>query len=319
MNTWSDISTDKMPKPGDRALIIVESSFQLLCAYEVISRYRLNYVLVLRMTGVGRNDEQLLQTASALGVSCVPIVARVHRLAADMLWAGPKLLPLLMRRYQHLFLGSYFSRFLRMLRRGVQARHTWILDDGLATLEAQADMAKSGRIQDLATCLELPELPGQTILHHKLESIVGLNPIEYTDRSLFIGQPFVELDMMRARDYEDILAFSRETSKSRLTYIPHRAESAERIAGLQRAFDMDIHYPPTCIELDLVRNGEVPRQTFSVMSTAAFTIARMFPGTTVTIFPAPLEGVDPQQRETVDYARTISNMRINELVGAGAP
>lgn len=319
MNTSSDISVARTPKPDDTALIIVESSFQLLCAYEVISRYRLDYVLILRMTGVGRNDEQLRQTAAALGVRYVEIVARVNRLAFDMLSAWPRLLPLFTRRYRHLFLGSYFSGFIKVLRRGVRADHIWILDDGLATLLAQAEMAENGRVQNLVTCLQLPELPGQTVLHHRLESVIALNPVEYADSALFIGQPFVEMGMMESEDYDDILAASRAASPARITYIPHRIEDVERVAMLQRTFDLDIHYPPTCIELDLVRGGTIPRQTFSVMSTAAFTIARMFPQTSVTIFPAPLETVDPQQRETVDYARTIANMVIDETVAAPKP
>lgn len=316
MNNSISTSAAGAPEPHDKALILVESSFQLLCAYETISRYSLDYVLALRMTGVGRNDEQLKRTAAALGVRYVEVVARVQKIGFDMLSAWPILLPLLTRRYKHLFLGSYFSRFIRILRRGVRAERIWIIDDGLATLLAQAEMVKSGVTYDLVTCLELPELPNQTILHHKLESILALNSVNYTDRSLFIGQPFVEMSMMRKEDYDDILAASREASKSRLTYVPHRAENAERVAVLQRSFDVDIQYPITCIELDLVREGKIPRQVFSVMSTAAFTIARMFPETTVTIFPSLLEGVDPQQRETVDYARTIRNMKISETDAA---
>lgn len=319
MNTFSDISAGRTPKPNDKALIIVESSFQLLCAYEVISRYQLDYVLVVRMTGVGRNDEQLKQTAAALGVKCVEIVVRVNKLGLDMLTVWPRLLPIFARRYRHLFLGSYFSGFIRVLRRGLRADHIWILDDGLATLLAQAEMARSSQIHDLVTCLQLSELPGQTVLHHRLESVIALNPVDYTDGSLFIGQPFVEMGMMRSEDYNAILAASRASSPARITYIPHRVEDVERVAALQRTFDLDIHYPPTCIELDLVRGGRIPRRVFSVMSTAAFTIARMFPETMVTIFPAPLEEVDPQQRETVEYARTIANMSIDETVAALRP
>lgn len=314
MSKSLNISAAKGPEPHDKALIIVESSFQLLCAYEVISCYRLDYTLALRMSGIGRNDEQLKQTADILGLVYVEIIARVQQLSIDMLSAWSKILPLLARSYKHLFVGSYYSRFIGALRHVVRAERLWILDDGLASLRAQADMAKNGRIHDLVTCLQLPELPRQTILHHRLESIIALNSIKYSDSSVFIGQPFVEMGMMCKEDYDGILAASRDSSEGRLIYVPHRNEHVDRVSEISNFFDLDIHYLPTCIELHLVLKGDVPRQVFSVMSTAAFTIARMFEGTVVTIFPELLKGISPQQRETVDYARTIRNMKVCETI-----
>ena len=308
----------KTPKIGDTALIIVESPFQLLCAYEIITRYRLNYILAIRKSGLGRNDEQLKMTAEALGLHYVEIVVRVRKFTQDILRAWPQIFSILARSYNHLLLGSYYSGFIRMLRRGIRADRTWLLDDGLASLKAQSDMIKSGRIYDLATCLELQELPGQTILQHRLESVAALNSIIYTEDSLFIGQPFVEKGIVSNAIYNDILGISRRASANRLTYIPHRAENTQRVVELQRTFDLDIHYPSTCIELDLVQRGQAPLQVFNVLSTAAFTIARMFPRTTVTIFPAPLKGVSPPWVEIIEYAYSIDNMNINNTVAARA-
>jgi len=305
-----------LPLPGEKSLLIVESPFQLLCAYEIISRYRLDYVLILRMSGVGRNDEQLRLTAQILRLAYVEVVARVGMLKKDIFRAWFRLLPLLGRRYAHLFLGSYYSGFIRVLRRILRSGRTWILDDGLATLRAQADMLRTGQVDDLATFLELNALPGQAILHHKLESVVALGVTRYVNQSMFLGQPFVEHGIMTTNEYNRIVRGCSEASESPLIYVPHRSECTKRISELKQTFDLDIHYPPMCIELDLVRKGEIPRQLFTVMSTAGFTIARMFPDVTVTIFPEPLQGSNAHLDELVACAQGMRNMNVAMAITA---
>jgi hypothetical protein len=304
------------PQPGEKSLLVVESPFQLLCAFEIISRYRVDYVLVLRMSGVGRNDEQLRLTAKILRLSYVEVVARVGMLKRDLLRAWLRLMPLLRHRYAHLFLGSYYSGFMRALRRILRSGRTWILDDGLATLRAQADMLRIGQADDLATFLELNALPGQAILHHRLESVAALGSTKYVDKAMFLGQPFIEHGIVSKNEYNQIVRRCSEATEAPLIYVPHRSESTKRISELQQSLGLDIHYPPMCIELDLVRNGEIPRRVFTVMSTAGFTIARMFPDATVTIFPEPLQGSNAHLGELVAHAQSMKNMNIETAITA---
>jgi hypothetical protein len=315
---WTNLdhAMSAQPQPGDKSLFIVESPFQLLCAFEVITRYELNYVLILRMSGVGRNDEQLRVTARMLHISCVEIVARVGMLRKDLLRAWSELLPLLARRYRHVFLGSYYSGLIRLLRRVIRSGHTWLLDDGLATLRAQAEMVRTGKAENLVTCLEPHALPGQTILHHRLESITALNATNYVNQSIFLGQPYVELEMISNAVYDSIVEACSKASVSSLIYVPHRSERTGRIAEMKLKFGLEIYEPPTCIELDLVKNGQIPRNVFTIMSTAGFTVARMFPEATVTLFPKFLYGTSAPVDELVAYARGFPNIKLDATVAA---
>jgi hypothetical protein len=299
------------PVAGASALLLVETPFQLLCAHEMIRAYALDHTLVLRMTGVGRNDEQLRRAAVVLGLEHVEITVRVGRHNVDTVLALPMLLLPLARGYDHLFLGSYFSRFIMTIRRVVRARNTWLLDDGIATFLAQDRMAAAtGKPFDLATLFDVAPLDGQTVLCHAFSHLAGLNDVDYADTTLFIGQPVVELGLMTRAQYWDIVSACKREAAAAMIYVPHRREDREHVDALLAEFGLKVHHPDVCVELHLVQTGTVPRQVYTCISTAAFALARMFPQCGVTILPSTMVDVSPHARAVLDHAATIPNVRI---------
>lgn len=306
-------------RPESKALLIVETPFQLLCAYEVISVCRLDYTLLLRVTGAGRNDQQLLECASILGLSYSQFRVRVGHHRVDALLAVPAITGHLLKRYDHLFVGSYFSRLLMSLRHVVRNDHLWLLDDGVSTFLAQDKMAAPGRQKhDLATFFRVPPLPGQTVVCHQFSSLAALSNATYADTSLFIGQPqtgHTAYPEYRAaisrRDYFELLARCRAASPGPMLYIPHRVERSEDVEEIGRTFNVDVQFTSVCIELHLVKAGSVPRRIYTSISTAAFSLAAIFPDCTVTMFPSYFSSTVPHLPAILSYAGTIPNIRVS--------
>ena len=303
------------PKPGATALLLVETPFQLMCAYEVIQEFGLDHTLVLRMTGVGRNDLQLREAASVLGLAHTEITVRVGRHNADTILALPRLLPPLLRRYDHLFLGSYFSRFIMAVGRVVRAANTWLLDDGMATFLAQDRLAAGGgKPRNLATFFAVSPLQGQTVLRHEFSRLASLNAVTYSDEALFIGQPLVELGLASRSDYRDILAACQSEAAGRMIYVPHRREDPEHVEAIGKDLGVDVVYPSLPVELHFLRKGVVPRRVYTCTSTAAFAFAGRFPRCDVAMLPSLMMNAIPHAPAVLDYARTIANIRIVDMI-----
>ena len=239
----------------------------------------------------------------------------------------PKLLPPLLRRYDHAFLGSYISRFLMALRRVIRTQSIWPMDDGLATFIAQDEMAAKGvKPYNLATFFKVPALPGQEVVYHSFSQLGALAPTVYSEDALFIGQPTkasAAHSLYRAQleeaDYLQILEKCRKESPGRMVYIPHRVEDLAYLETLRQRFDLDIQPTSTCIELHFARGGAIPRKVYTAISTAAFSLAAIFPECTVSIFPSSLMDVLPHTRAVLAYAREVPNMRIPDLAEGDQP
>ncbi|WMN61180.1 hypothetical protein NI389_07285 [Pseudoalteromonas xiamenensis] len=121
-----------------KSLFIVETPLQLMCAYEAImGKHKDNYVLVLRESGAGNNDEQMTRVAQLLQLEYIKCKVHIDSVFRDTLKELFTLTRLLCVKYQELYLGSYFSRWQMMLRRVIRFNKLNLMDDGVATFLAQ--------------------------------------------------------------------------------------------------------------------------------------------------------------------------------------
>lgn len=275
-----------MPLPS---LAIVETPLQLLCAYEAMDGSG-DSCVVLRLTGVGRNDLQTRELASRLGMRCTLISAPVGKpfMLLRGLWHLRKVL---MRRYGAIYLGSYFSGFIRTVGRLVRGPLV-LLDDGMATLLAQTEMRRKGEAYALFTFIDVVPIPGQKCERHDFsktrEEFGGLDRL--LQGRCFIGQPLVRNGLLDEREYLSLVVRASDGA-DRLSYIAHRAEPEvllERIAELP---GVTVIKHDLLVELVMLSERVVPRIVYSCCSTSLLTLAALFPAMeTIALIPDSLRG-----------------------------
>lgn len=297
---------------GERrhALAIVETPLQLLCAFEAIGG-DVSSRIVLRRTGVGNNDEQCAELAQRLDMRCLVVDAPVRSPLA-MILALLSMRRLILRRHGAVYLGSYYSRFIRMVGRFLRGEK-FFLDDGTTTITLQEEMQGRSSPPSLFTFFRVDALPGQRCERHSFSRVREIFSIKGSKGAYFIGQPFVELGLMDAEDYVRIVSAAKAMAGQYLLYVPHRVEAEEHLSALSDALGIDLFRPRMSIEMDFLAGGLGPESIFSCYSTALFTLSALFPDARcVALLPSSLsrEKQSAELRSIVDAMRSTGRIDV---------
>lgn len=260
-----------------KVLAIVESPLQLLCAYEMLCMFPGKYRLILKCNGVEKNDSQMEFAAIELGLHYKKVLTRQNHLHIDSLRTAIRCAPLLLRSYEYLFLGDYFSRIFRALACLPRVRHVYFLDDGVATYLAQKRMRASGRMFSIATFLDVQPLPGQKVLRHSFSSIRKRFVLDKPRGCIFLGQPLTEKGFLSPDSYVNLVRMAVDSGDGMLTYFPHRSESQDSISCIAEIAGVSVITPETCIELYLLLTRWCPEKVFAGLSSAIFSLSFVFP------------------------------------------
>lgn len=258
---------------------LVETPLQLMCAHEAISETQREYSLFLRMSGVGRNDQQLCSMADGFGLNYKSKLIRPEKIVIDSLRALPVLLPYIFNSYARIFIGSYFSRFLMLFSKTLRCQEVWLLDDGVATFLAQKRMHVSGKVNNLYTYFNVKPLRNQKIVRHCFEKLVCKYSVNGATLAgnIFVGQTLVERGFLPLPKYLDVVRGIAKNN-SPLLYIPHRAESEETIEAVGLIDGVSILKTDTNIEFFLLTKFGCPVSIYSFFSSALFSLSAFFPG-----------------------------------------
>lgn len=296
-------------------LYIVETPLQLLCAFEAIQRNSLgNYVLILRYSGVGHNDEQMYNIALLLKLDFVILNIRLGNVVRDTFKQSFKIIHLLSSSYKNIYIGSYFSRWQMSFYRGVRCNNTYLLDDGMATFLAQKKMAKSKRVYDLFTYLEVDAIKSQKIHKHNFVNLRKRYQLgEPTGQNIFVGQILVEMEFLTLKQYKNLVS---EVAKScdELIYIPHRSVTKSTLDEITTIKNVSILKPDSCIEVFLLENNIYPQRVYSSISSALVTLSEIFVlSKVISIIPNDISRVNAEHfDEIVDSLNKIKNIEVIE-------
>lgn len=265
-------------------LAVVETPLQLLCAYEALEDNR-NAYTILRLTGAARNDKQVLTLARQLNLRCITVKVPPRQPWA-MLRAIWTLRHLLLRNYEVVYLGSYFSRFIRsiaLLFRGP----VFILDDGVATLLAQTKIQNSRQFDSIYTFLPVKPLQGQTCIRHSFERLAARfrSPDTACIGTYFIGQPLVENGLVNENRYHSLIRDCVKESNDTIIYIAHRAESEYYLKKLGDIPGIAVQYVDVPVELYFLMEVPPPKIVYSSISTALFSLSLLLPDSKIEAKP----------------------------------
>lgn len=289
-------------------VFIVESPLQLLCAYEAICREKgEEYELLIRQTGRGLNDKHLISCAEYLDLKYQIFWLFPNKIKWGLFRNIPLWLKLWRGNYQEAYLGSIYSSALSMISKLIRTKKIQYLDDGAATVRAQAEMIAGKReIKNWFTFFNLKPLKGQVITKHRFDFLNKLVSDKDYDGSYFIGQP---VEIMKGINKDEYIRVIKKIAESHseekpLIYIPHRVEDCEFLECYKNIKILRLDLP---IELYFIKyNDKLPMEVYSFYSTALVSLKSLFPEISASAIKISTEKSNYHQLDDV-YEYLIDN------------
>ena len=253
-------------------IVIVETPLQLMCGYEADS----DALFVLRLTGRGNNDEQVLNVASLLSVNYIKISISVETPILDFIKNLKVVIKLSATKFKCIYFGSYFSRINKLFSYFLRYKSSVYLDDGVATLILKG---RVGKKINIFTFLDVSESDNLKVTKHKFIKVKEAFAVKNILGEYFIGQPFVDKDMMGFDEYLSYVERAAEKCGSQLFYVPHRVESEEFVAAISKVKGVEVLRVDVCIELYFLVKSIMPKRIYSCSSTALITLSILSPKT----------------------------------------
>lgn len=266
-------------------LIVVESPFQLLCAYEAIHSLKLNYKLIVRLSGHINNDQQLKQMADNLSFSNVIFIKiKTKKDVLSLLNMTIFYIQLYFRQFDYYYFGDYLSGFLKLSSKFINRKKIFLLDDGVATLKIQQQFLQNNSPLNLYTVFDIKAMHMQKILKHRFLHLTNhFKNSNIINKNIYIGENLVELSILDAKKYLDIVREVAKESKE-LFYFPHRLSSPDILNEIKKIKNISIVYPDVCIEYYVLKEGILPSKVYSILSTALFTLNILFPKSNIIAY-----------------------------------
>lgn len=265
-------------------VLIIETPLQLLCAYEAIKISKGDYKLYVRCTKIGKNDEQVVQMLDYLKLEYTLIHASVGS-NISLFFAVLKFLffSLKIKKIDRLYIGSYFSKFQRLLSMFFWKKELFFLDDGMATLLVYKQVDKA----NFFTFFNLESRSGKRVETHSFKNLKVLRKnLDEKEGNFFIGQPFIDKNMIEREEYIGFILQSLEmVGNEKIYYIPHRVESKLELDNISKISDrIKVIETNECIELFFIKSGFNPLKVFTCCSTSIYSLSLLYPACSFVSF-----------------------------------
>ncbi|MFE3944702.1 hypothetical protein ACFXPV_22920 [Streptomyces sp. NPDC059118] len=222
----------------------------------------------------------------------------------------------LVRRAEHVVIGDPFSRYVQLLLTMVRARRLTVVDDGTATMEFVAQLARGERLVrwhrkgssgprelvlapvtararsrftpsatrtvEVFTAMPVEAPPGVRVTPNTFAwTRARFGPPLLTKGADLVGTSLVETGVVDRDQYlEAVASLSRTHGATR--YFAHRRESTEKLHALEAATGLEIVRPDLPLEL-IARRGPIGRTVLSFPSTVVHTLPLALAGTEVKV------------------------------------
>jgi len=299
-----------------KVIILVETPLQLMCAYEAMSNEIRPTKIYLRLTGRGRNDEQLINMAKILEIDFFVFSLETRKVILGLLRNSMFLIKLFFSGGSVVYVGSYFSKCLRFIKNIIRPDEVYFLDDGMATFLAQQKMKVSGDIESIFTFFNVMPLSGQKIIRHQFDNLMKKFPCQLIKGSYFIGQPLTAHGYVSEDEYINCVKKALEDAQdNQIIYIPHRVEEDAFVDKISQLSGVTVIYTKTCIELFFLKNGFGPEKIYGCSSTAFFSLAGMFPNCALHSYHIPNDKYNsiPHLEDIYNAMKKIPNIKMSTI------
>lgn len=274
-------------------LFLVESPFQLLCAYEAMSAYALQHsTIVVRFSRKKKNDDQLKKLIDLLFEqdqlpSIITIAAENRRFMDYMkLFFLCMYVALRMVMFQYVFIGNAESGVLKLATLPVSKRKIVLLDDGIKSFLIQERSSAETNYNMFTMLYGVVPFQCQEICVNDfsvLKNKILNSSTIVDDQILFIGTDISEYGMMSEGEYVAAVKAVVDACKaSKVVYVPHRLECECKLLKLKQVPGMELKRTDYPVELYSFYNQEVPKTIYSFYSGALISLHCIY-GETITV------------------------------------
>ncbi len=261
-----------------KAFVFIESPFQLLCAYEAVNFFDVDYDLYVRLNRYELNNHQVKNIIEELGMNNVYYIDLPVK---KDIFTKLKMLKFLIKNklqnYDYYILGDYLSNLMKQFVKINSNDKIILLDDGVATYKIQRELKEIPLPLTLFSMFKIENFNNQKIYVNKFENLKKLYPTVDRSHDIFIGAQLVDLDILSLSVYIDIVKLAINNSKeNKVIYFPHRRTSKEVLKELSAIENLEIAFPDTAIEFYLLKAGIKPKNIYSILSTALFSLSIIF-------------------------------------------
>ncbi|MFD6424115.1 hypothetical protein [Streptomyces sp. NPDC060198] len=222
----------------------------------------------------------------------------------------------LVRKADQVVIGDPFSRYVQLLLSIVRTAHLTVVDDGTATMEFVAQLARgerlvrwhrkgnkgprelllapvtasarrrftpsSGHRVEVFTAMPVQAPEGVEVTANTFSwTRARFGPPRLTKGADIVGTSLVETGVVDAAPYQEaVAALARTHGATR--YFAHRRESADKLRALEAATGLEIVRPDLPLEL-IARRGPIGRTVLSFPSTVVHTLPLALAGTGVRV------------------------------------
>lgn len=268
----------------------MESPFQLIQALEIAGAPE-KYLLIIRLNNIERNNIQLKEMVSLFALSNV-IYMNARYKPVLLFYAIPFLLIAAVAK--RCYVGDENSIVFKLLKRLIQHRKVWLLDDGVATLNSKENFGfkrltifrtVKGIHNDLKKCRDL--IQSKSI---------------YREVNIIVGSKLVEEGICTKEVYYSILETMAEDiglQNTKIIYVPHRGESESNLMEILERFNFELVDNSLPIELIALEFDVQPIRVVSVLSTALYSMSLIYENAEFRVYPLNFDSID-SRREGIE-------------------
>lgn len=290
-------------------IFVVESPFQLLCAYEAIEYFKTNdNILIIRYASNTVNNTQLKKIIDS------SLFSKIYELdivsISNVLYYSPLLLKILyLKKNNNIFLGDYRGKLMHIIYRLVSRKKIVILDDGLYTLDLYEKM-KNNKVQkiNLFTIFDLKPLSDKhNIYKNKFTKFKNnITTININKENIFfLGAGTVEAGYIQEELYVEYIKKIKkyyEAQNLNFIYIPHRRENLIKFNKINMLNIKRFEYPS---EIQFMFDKITPYRIASFYSTTLITLKYLYDVVYVDSFPYRYDDLLETVRESYRSSETL--------------
>ncbi len=263
-----------------KSVFYVDSPFQLLQFYEYKTLFDVqNYHLIVRLNGSVENDRQLTELIKLFEIDSVSTFDMSNRFKVCV---GLALLFFPFLNASHVFIGDANSIVFKAYRYVVPTAKVVLFDDGVATLFDEHENSIYTRFSLFSSKIK------NGIKNDFISLREFLNVDAKKDVNIVVGGKLVEEGICSKEAYfgllEKMLDNLRCSGGDEVVYIAHRGEASENLKEIGERFSITIkrlNYPIELVGAELDIN---PVTISTVVSTAVFSMSKIYEGTKVFLF-----------------------------------
>lgn len=293
------------------AILMVATPLQLLGAIEAIFFYRLkNYFLLIKVVKNSYNEAQMARLLQEFNIKNFFLMTITGR------GAFGKFVQIYLRlrrtQFSYGFIGENGTAF-RSLCFSLNTEKVYVLDDGIASFEAQRDIytpsfgylwrSRFGKLRTYRYALvgmttKQPKNIGffsailkkpiayEEVVTHKFENVIayctknlqGIQQASNKNKVVFVDTPLITTQLLSEGDCRRVYKFALERygSDGTLVFRPHRSQPEEELRGLVDSDGIEFVPNHRPVELDFILGG-FPAMVVGTISTALLTLNALFP------------------------------------------